>query len=164
MALRHALLAEFKSEADSTRKMLERVPFEKGDFQPHPKSMTLERLATHVAEIPNWAVVTMTTPELDFAKGYTPNKPANKEELMKLYEDCSSKAIEVLSNMTEEQLDEMWSLRNGEQIYFTMPKKVVLRGFVFNHLVHHRAQLGMYLRLLDVPVPGMYGPTADEPM
>lgn len=156
------LLEELKKELASTRKLLAIVPFEKADWKPHEKSMTLGRLATHVAEIPNWLAVTLTTSELDFSKGYNQNKPSNNTELMKLFEDCSAKAMEVMKNTREEELYENWTMRNGDHIYFTRMKALVLRDFVFSHLAHHRAQLGVYLRLLDIPIPGIYGPSADD--
>jgi len=162
MAIKNALIPEWENEMKSTRKMLERVPFEKADWKPHAKSMSLGRLAIHVAEIPNWLTVTLETNELDFAKGYTQNKPANKEELLKLFDECAAKSTEVLKNATDENFISNWTMRNGDKIYFTMPKTAVARNFAFNHLYHHRGQLSVYLRLLEVPVPGMYGPTADE--
>ena len=142
--------------------MLERVPFEKADWKPHPKSMSLERLATHVAEIPHWLTDAITTDELDFAKGFVKNKVADKEQLLKLFDDSASRAMEELKKVSDETFLEKWSLRNGDHIYFTMPKIIVARNLAMNHLYHHRAQLSVYLRLLDVPVPGMYGPSADD--
>jgi len=162
MALKDALLPEWENEIKSTRKMLERVPFEKSEWKPHPKSMTLGRLATHVAEIPNWLTVTIETNELDFAKGYAQNKPTNKEELLKLFDDYADQSIKILKNATDEDFKSNWTMRNGEHIYFTLPKATVARNFAFNHLYHHRGQLSVYLRLLEVPIPGMYGPSADE--
>lgn len=162
MAIKDMLLPEWENEINITRRMLERVPFEKADWKPHEKSFTLGRLATHVAEISGWLTMTLTTSELDFAKGGTPNKPASKEELMQLFETEAAKATAILQEATDENFQSNWTLRNGEAIYFTLPKKVVVRNWVFNHIVHHRAQLSVYLRLLDVPVPGVYGPSADE--
>ena len=106
--------------------------------------------------------VTLTTDELDFAKGYTKNKADTRDELLKLFDDYSARAMEVLKNASDETFLSNWTMRNGDHIYFTMPKVVVARNFAMNHLYHHRAQLSVYLRLLDVPVPGMYGPSADE--
>lgn len=156
------LLPEWENEINITRRMLERVPFEKADWKPHEKSFTLGRLATHVAEISGWLTMTLTTSELDFAKGGTPHKPASKEELMQLFETEAAKASAILHEATDENFQSNWTLRNGEIIYFTLPKTVVVRNWVLSHIVHHRAQLSVYLRLLNVPVPGVYGPSADE--
>ncbi len=163
MPIRDALIPEYEMELKNTRKMLERVPMEKADWKPHEKSMSLGRLAIHVAEIPNWMTVTLTTDELDFAKGYTKTKADTKEELLKVFDDYAAIAMEDLKKATDETFLGNWTMRNGDHIYFTMPKVVVARSFAMNHLYHHRAQLSVYLRLLDIPVPGMYGPTADEP-
>lgn len=161
--LNQSLIPEFKHEAASTRKMLERVPFEKADWKPHQKSFSLGRLATHVAEIPHWMTVTLTTNELDFAKGeYKAFTPASKEELMEIFESSYQEALSSLEGATDAAMMEKWSLKNGDHVIFTMPRIATLRSFVMNHLIHHRAQLSVYLRLLDVPVPGMYGPSADE--
>src|SRR4051812_43021325 len=158
-----ALIAELKMESANTRKILERVPTDKNDWKPHAKSMSLGRLATHVAEIPEWITKTMTADELDFAKEpYKAHIATSPEELVSILDKHVNKAIEVLEGCTDEDFNKMWSLRNGENIFFTLPKKVVLRTFALSHNYHHRAQLGVYLRLLDVAVPGMYGPTADE--
>ncbi len=162
MPIRDALIPEYEMELKNTRKMLERVPMEKADWKPHEKSMTLGRLATHVAEIPDWMTNTFITDELDFAKGFTSNKVATTDELLKLFDDCSTRAMKELKNATDEIFLSNWTLRNGDHIYFTMPKAVVARNFAMNHLYHHRAQLSVYLRLLDVAIPGMYGPSADE--
>ena len=162
MPIRDALIPEYEMELKNTRKMLDRVPFEKADWKPHEKSMTLGRLATHIAEIPYWLTNAITESELDFAKGFPKNKPTTKEELMKLFDDCSSKAMEELRKVPDETFLSNWTMRNGDHVYFTMSKVIVARNFAMNHLYHHRGQLSVYLRLLDVPVPGMYGPSADD--
>lgn len=164
MSLIQALAAEMRAEAQQTRKLLERVPDGQFDWKPHTKSMSLGQLAGHIAEIPNWTYVTLVQDELDFAKGdYSPVRPTNRADLLAYFDDCMEKALEVLAKTDEEVLTAPWTMRNGDQVYFTMPKKVVIRTWVMNHLVHHRGQLTVFLRLLDVPIPGMYGPTADEP-
>ncbi|HNP53750.1 MAG TPA: DinB family protein [Ferruginibacter sp.] len=155
------LQQEWNQELAITQKMLNAIP-ENFDWKPHEKSMSLGRLATHVAEIPEWMAVTLDTDVLDFAKGYTPNKPATKAEVLALFDKMSKKSVESLSNLTEAKMDETWTMRNGDVVYFTLPKAVVMRQFVFSHIVHHRAQLGVYLRILGIPVPGTYGPSADE--
>lgn len=163
MASIKELLEEFRLEAASTRKILERVPDGKNDWAPHEKSMKLGRLATHVAEIPGWIYVTVSTDVLDFAAGdYKPNIHANNDERLKFFDEQVAKSIKILENTKDEDLEKTWTMRNGETVYFTVPKKVALRTWVFNHQVHHRAQLGVYLRLLNIPLPGIYGPSADD--
>ena len=163
MSYNQGLIAELKMEAASTRKMLERVPVEKNDWKPHDKSMKLGRLATHVAELPGWITTTMTTDELDFAKiDYKPVIAATNEELLAKLDENVNKAIASLENANDADFEKMWTLRNGEKVFFSMPKKVVLRTVAYSHHYHHRGQLSVYLRLLDIPIPGMYGPSADE--
>lgn len=165
MPLNKAFLDELEKEARPTRKMLELVPLDKADWAPHKKSMPLGRLATHIAELTNWTSVTLDNSELDFAKtDYKPNVAASTADLIAIFEDNLSKAENSLKKADDKVFSEDWTLRNGEQIYFTMPKADVLRSVCFNHLVHHRGQLSVYLRLLDIPLPGVYGPTADEAM
>ena len=165
MALNHALLQEVEQEFASTRKMLQKIPEEHFGWKPHEKSYTLGRLASHVAELTGWVSFILTTNELDFAKGdYKPVNAPTSAELMELFEDNFTKSKEALQKASDDALMQKWKFRNGEQIYFDLPKIAVLRSFAMNHIIHHRAQLSVYLRLLDIPVPGMYGPTADEPM
>lgn len=157
------LLAELKSEAAATRKILERVPIEKSDWKPHDKSMVLGKLAMHVAEIPGWVAMTLLTDELDFAKfDYKLRPAASMEELLAKHDEMVDQAVSVLENFNDDHYSKPWTMRTGEAIHYTMPKNAVVRRFAFSHLFHHRAQLGVYLRLLDVAIPGMYGPTADE--
>lgn len=163
MASIKELLEEFKQEAASTRKILERVPDDKTDWAPHEKSMKLGRLATHVAEIPGWTYVTVSTDVLDFAANdYKPVIHATNAERLKFFDEQVAKSIEILEKTRDEDLEKNWTMRNGDTVYFTVPKKVALRTWVFNHQFHHRAQLGVYLRMLDIPLPGIYGPSADE--
>jgi uncharacterized damage-inducible protein DinB len=163
MNQKETFLSEFVAEAAKTRKMLERVPFDHATWKPHEKSSTLAALAQHVANLPLWVSITLLQDELDFAKPMERSKPVESlEELLAFADQRHAAAKAVLEATTEEILDSDWTMRNGEQIFFTKPKKDVLREFVLNHTVHHRGQLSVYLRLLDVPVPGMYGPTADE--
>jgi uncharacterized damage-inducible protein DinB len=165
MGINEAFIAELKNEAAKTRKILERVPVDKADWRPHPKSYALGRLATHIAEIPGWAAVTLDEDELDFAKiDYKPTELKSTGQLLKILDDNVAKAMKSLENAPDSRFFENWTLRTGDQIYFTLPKAAVLRSFAYSHWIHHRAQLSVYLRLLDIPVPGMYGPTADEPM
>lgn len=156
-------LAELQHEAATTRKLLERLPAEKFGWQPHEKSMTTSRLATHISDMFNWISVTLTTDELDFAgQDMTPFEPKTTEELLGHFDKYVAEATEVLNNTKDETFFENWTLKNGEVEYFTMPKIAVLRSFCFNHIIHHRGQLSVYLRLNDIPVPEIYGPSADE--
>ena len=165
MALKDALIAELKSESSLTKKMLERVPLDKKDWKPHEKSMSLGRLATHVAEIPHWASRIITIDDFDFlAQGFSSHVASSSEELLTIFNDKLTKAIADLETMEDASFDKEWIVRRGEQVFYKLKKKVAMRGWAFNHLVHHRGQLSVYLRLLDVPVPGMYGPSADEKM
>lgn len=163
MPLNEALIAELQMEAASTRKMLERVPEESGSWKPHEKSMTLGRLSQHLAEIPMWVSVTVDQDELDFAKEkYEAKESTTNELLLRTFDENLANAIECLKNASDEKLIGNWTMRSGETVYFSMPKISVLRGFVLSHLIHHRGQLSVYLRMLDVPLPQVYGPTADE--
>ena len=163
MPQKDAFIAELKQEAVNTRKMLERVPEDKFLWKPHDKSMTIGRLASHIAEIPVWVNRTLSANEFDFATASTVrNTYENRAALLKVFDEKQAEAIAALQNATDEMLDAAYSVRRGEQVMFTMPRKILLRNFAFNHLIHHRGQLSVNLRLLDVPVPGMYGPSADE--
>jgi len=156
------LLKEMEHEASTTRKMLERVPQDKYDWQPHEKSMTVTKLATHLAELPGWVKMTFETSELDFAKGdYKPVTINDNEGLMHYFEKSYAEGKNSLSSATEEDLARPWTLRNGDTILQTYTKAEVVR-MAFCQIVHHRAQLGVYLRLLNIPIPGSYGPSADE--
>lgn len=156
------ILKELEAEAHTTRKMLARVPNDKYDWQPHPKSMTVQKLATHIAELPSWVSMTLTTSELDFAANpYDQQNITKTSDLLDYFERNLTEGKAHLLKATEEQLFASWTLRNGAQIYSTSPKHEVIR-MTYNQITHHRAQLGVFLRLLDVPIPGSYGPTADE--
>lgn len=157
------LLAELKQEAATTRKILAVVPHDKSDWKPHEKSMSLGQLASHVAELPSWIAPTLLYDTLDFAVNkYIPFAPASNDDLLAFFDKNVIDAEQCLTNYSDDRFNEMWTMRNGEVIYFTAPKGGVLRSFCFNHLVHHRAQLGVYLRLLNIALPGSYGPSADE--
>lgn len=163
MKLQEILLAELKHEAIATRKILSLVPLDQYDYKPHDKSMTLGRLATHVAEIIGWWKECLILDVLDFSAGdFTPKVLKSTDELLALFDDLMAKAEKILTEVDEAEFEKMWTMRNGEQIYFTMPKAQVVRTWCLNHLYHHRAQLGVYLRLLNIPVPGSYGPSADD--
>lgn len=165
MGIKAALIAELKHESSLTKKMLERVPLDKKDWKPHEKSMSLGRLATHVAEIPHWISRIITIDDFDFlAQGFSSHVASSQEELLKIFNDKLSKAIADLESTDDESFDKTWTVRRGEQVIYQLKKKVAIRSWGFSHLVHHRGQLSVYLRLLDVAVPGMYGPSADEKM
>ena len=158
-----AFIAELEHEAATARKCIERVPADKFDWKPHEKSMSFGRLASHVAEMFGWTPSTLEHSELDFSKmDYTPFEPKTSEELVEFFDKNVDEALVTLRNMVDERFMETWTMRNGEQVYFTMPKVAVMRSFVMNHIIHHRGQLSVYLRLNDIPVPSIYGPSADE--
>ncbi|MEM7103829.1 MAG: DinB family protein [Bacteroidota bacterium] len=163
MTQAEAFWAELQQEAKATKAILESVPADKADWKPHEKSMSLGRLAAHVGEIPGWFKETLLQDELDFAtSAYKPFKASTQEELLAHFEKNMEAAREVLSGYPDEKMAEPWTMRHGENIFFTLPKGVVARTWCLNHLYHHRAQLGVYLRLLDVPVPSTYGGSADS--
>lgn len=162
MTLNQALLAEFKMEAESTRKLLELVPFDKAEYKPHEKSMSLIRLAVHVTEIQGWWKECLLQDELDFAKGdFRPKVYANNAELLALHDKLVAQTEQILTDTPESEFEKPWTMRSGENIFFTLPKKVVVRTWCMNHLFHHRGQLTVYLRLLNVPLPATYGTSAD---
>lgn len=153
---------ELALEAETTRKMLSRIPDDKYDWQPHPKSMTIKQLATHIAELPSWITMGLTTDELDFsANPYNPKDINNTTELMQHLEESVASGMEALNKASEEDLLPNWTLRDGDQVYAVYTKYEVIRHSL-SQLIHHRAQLGVYLRLLNIPIPGSYGPSADE--
>ena len=163
MSHNKGLIAELKMEAAATRKMLEHVPTDKNDWKPHEKSMKLGNLAAHVADLPVWIVFTMNADELDLSKmDYKPNIATSTADLLANLDTKVDQAMAALEKASDEDFDKMWTLRNGEHVIFSMPKKVVIRSMALSHHYHHRGQLSVYLRLLDVHVPGMYGPSADE--
>lgn len=156
------MLPEFDHEMANTRKTLERIPEDKFDWKPHEKSFTLHQLAGHLAEIPQWTGVTVNMDVFDMDEGYERVIPETKDEILAHFDKKVAEARAVLEGASAEDLSATWSMKSGGEITFSMPKAAVLRSFIFNHNVHHRAQLGVYLRLLDVPVPAIYGPSADE--
>lgn len=165
MAITDALLPEFDHEMGTTRRLFERVPAADFPWAPHAKSYTLGQLVTHIANIPNWARLTCETSEFDAAAAgdaVRPAVPGTVAELLKRFDGNVAAARARLVEQTDASLAAPWTLKQGAHPIFTMPKSAVLRGFVLNHLVHHRGQLTVYLRLRDVPLPSVYGPTADE--
>ncbi|HWW74364.1 MAG TPA: DinB family protein [Pyrinomonadaceae bacterium] len=163
MSICESLAAELRQEAKTTRRILERVPEGSFDWKPHEKSMTLGRLAGHVAELPSLVAPALTQDELNFASGaYKPFAPTSTAELLEKFDSTVNAAVELLSGQTDERMNDQWRLASGDQTLFTGPRVVALRALALNHVVHHRGQLSVYLRLLNVPVPSIYGPSADE--
>jgi uncharacterized damage-inducible protein DinB len=153
---------QLKEEVASTRKMLQIIPDDKYDWQPHQKSMTIRRLATHIAELPGWIPMAIHTDVLDFAVAdYKPTPINNTKDLLVIFEDNVKNAFDTLSKTSDEYLQNSWTMRNGKEVYFTITKEDVIR-MAISQMIHHRAQMGVFLRLLDIPIPGPYGPSADE--
>ena len=152
---------QFIEEGATTRKMLSRIPNDQFEYKPHEKSMDMKRLAVHLADLPGWIHMTMTTDELDFAKGYEQPQINNSADLMAYFEKRYNEGLASLVPKNETALDKPWTLRNGATIYSTDPKIDIIR-MSLSQQIHHRAQLGVYLRLLNIPIPGSYGPSADE--
>jgi uncharacterized damage-inducible protein DinB len=157
-----ALLPEFDHEMTTTRKLLERVPDDKFEWQPHPKSMSLGRLSTHLATLPWWGEVTLNQTEIDVAGSAQAAQAASRKELLETFDKNVAKARAILVSKSDAEMMVPWSLKRGGQTIFSMPRVAVWRSFVVNHIIHHRGQLSVFLRLNDVPVPSIYGPSADE--
>jgi uncharacterized damage-inducible protein DinB len=156
------LYADFPSEHASTRRMLERFPAGRGDWRPHEKSRTLAQLATHVASILNTGTLVLHADGLDILTR-APQQPLDTASALLAHFDAGVAAFDAaLAASSFERLDQSWTMRRGDVVLISAPRRVLLRRLTMNHLVHHRAQLGVYYRLLDVPVPGVYGPSADE--
>jgi uncharacterized damage-inducible protein DinB len=166
MTIAESLLPEFDQEMANTRRMLERVPEGKNDWRPHKKSMPLGRIATHLAELPDWVVKAITLDELDIAppggEPFTPTILSTPEEMVALLDKTAADAREHIAKTDDASMMKGWTLKAGGQEAFTMPKIAVIRSFVLNHVIHHRGQLSVYLRLLGQPLPPIYGPSADE--
>jgi uncharacterized damage-inducible protein DinB len=166
MPLKDIFLPEFDMEMDSTRRTLERVPDDRFGWKPHEKCGTLGWMAGHIATLPQWVKMTMERDSLDLApadgSSFTPPKPANRKELLEIFDKSRAEARAALAAGDDATYAQPWALLMGGKQLFSEPRSAVLRRMVFNHLIHHRGQLTMYLRLLDVPVPGLYGPSADE--
>ena len=152
---------QFIEEAATTRKMLARVPDNQYHYKPHERSMVMKSLVSHIADLPGWIHLTLTTEELDFQKAYEQPHISNNKELLNYFEKRYNDGLSALVAENEKVLYDPWTLRNGETIYATNPKIDVLR-MSLSQQIHHRAQLGVYLRLLNIPIPGSYGPSADE--
>lgn len=164
MVLNEALITEIQYESGSTEKVFERIPDDKFDWQPHPKSWTLGQLASHIAEVNSWVSSIIEVAELDFAANsdYKPLNATTKQELLDAHRKNTQEAIEVLKKTDDATLMAIWKMRTGDMIHLEAPRMVALRSTVLNHLYHHRGQLTVYLRMNDAPLPPIYGPTADE--
>ena len=164
MAFKEALLAEFDHEIGSTRRLLERVPDAQLGWKPHDKSYSLGDLSGHIANLTTWMDRILESTELDLASvaDARPSSPASTDDVLKRLDVNAKSARAKLAGQTDASLVAAWTLKNEGREVFTMPRSSVLRSFVFNHLIHHRGQLTVYLRLQNVPLPSLYGPTADE--
>ena len=166
MSIAQSLIPELDAEMAGTRKTLERIPEDKFEWRPHPKSFAMINLATHIANMLGWGTITIKQDSFDYAPpGEEPYQevPAKSvAELLEKFDKGLAEFREALAGASDEELMKNWSLLGGGKVVFTMPRIACLRGMIFNHLVHHRAQLTVYLRMNDVPVPALYGPSADE--
>lgn len=166
MRIADTLLPEWDHEVAVTRRVVERVPDDKLDWKPHAKSWTLRQLATHLVTVPSWLPMIIAQEFIDMAPeggGQTTNTPAeSRDDLVRRFDEQTAAARQALAGADNATMLAPWSLKQAGTPVFTMPRAGVLRGFIFSHMIHHRAQLGVYLRLLDVPVPAMYGPSADD--
>jgi uncharacterized damage-inducible protein DinB len=165
MAIAAALLPEFDHEMANTRKTLERIPEDKWGWKPHEKSMTLGRLTGHLAELPSWAVEAINKEFVDIAPGEHRGQAmvaSSQQQALDAFDKNVVAARAALAGASDEHLLKPWTLRAGEKTILTLPRIAVVRAMVMNHMIHHRAQLGVYLRLNDIAVPAIYGPSADE--
>lgn len=168
MPIAEMILPEFDQEMAGTRRALERVPMDRPDWAPHERSMKLGYLAGHLANLPAWTIMTLKQDSLDVhppgGEPYRSPEHETREDLLTTFDANVAAAREALAETPDEAFGEGWSLLRGGEVMFTMPRLAVLRSFVLNHIIHHRGQLTVYLRLNGVPVPGLYGPSADEPI
>lgn len=163
MAIQTTLITELKHEASNTRKMLERLPEDKLGWKPHEKSKSLGQLAAHIAETPGWINHIMTGTSFDMTRDvFSRVSSTSKEEIIAGFEQVLAQAVAMLEPAGNDEWAKNWAFRSGDHTIFELPRAAAMRTLVMNHLIHHRGQLSVYLRLLNVPVPGMYGPSADE--
>lgn len=163
MSLSSPLIAEIKHTASATRRILERVPNDRLNWKPHEKSMTLGRLASHVAELTQWMKLILEREEFDFAVDkFNRRNVSSADELLAIFDENIKEALTVLETASDDKLNTKWILQKSGNTMFNLPRKIAIRELIMNHIIHHRGQLSVYLRLLDIPVPGMYGQSADE--
>ncbi|RZK50179.1 MAG: damage-inducible protein DinB [Pedobacter sp.] len=162
MSIQQALAIEVERETQNTLRMIEVIPSEKLDYKPHPKSMSLGELASHIVELHGWMGHVLNSNDFNFHTDYVPFKASSSEELSASLKANQQFNETALANFTEENYFSEWTLRAGEHVIAKLPKAGAIRFIVNNHLIHHRGQLSVYLRMLDVPLPGIYGPSADE--
>lgn len=163
MTIIDSLIREFENEARTTRKHFERLPSDKLDWRPHEKSFTAGGLASHIVECISWADSIFTLDEFDFDPAtYKPYQAASADDLLKTFDDKVASCRQVLEGVNEETITQPWRLKMMGQLMFEKPRADVFRDFTLSHVIHHRGQFSVYLRLLNVPVPGSYGPSADE--
>lgn len=166
MTIAQGFLASFDPEMKNTRRMLERVPDDALDFSPHPKSMTMGRLAGHIVEMVEWGATTAAQDSFDIrppdGSTFDAFAPTSVKELLERFDNGVRQTTDAIAAVGDDAMRQQWTLFNGSSVIFAMPRIAVLQTMILSHLVHHRAQLGVYLRLRDIPVPGMYGPSADE--
>lgn len=161
-----ALLPEFDQEMAVTRRLLERAPAQDFDWAPHPKSFTLGQLSTHLTRIPRWGERILTQPDYDLVLGSTPPPPphTSPDAVLEAFDQATNAVRVLITTLSDAELGAPWQLKRKGDVLMTVPRIAAFKSFVLNHIVHHRGQLSVYLRLRDVPVPPMYGPTADEPL
>lgn len=163
MTTAQTIALDFDQEVKSTRKLLERIPLDDQHrgYKPHEKSMPLDRLATHVADLPSWPKYALEMEEFTLPTDFKMHIAGSTAELLEIFDRSVAEGRAAIDKVADSEMDKMWTFRFGDQVVFSSPRPDVLRSFL-NHMVHHRAQLGVYLRLNDIPIPGMYGPSADE--
>lgn len=164
MSIQKALSIEIEREKDNTLRMLKALPNEQFGWKPHEKSMSLGELANHIVELQNWFPLVLNKEVLDFKIDYIPSTLTTKEELIEVLENGFEENKKVIASLSDDNYFSQWTLKAGDFIIAEMPKAGAIRFIITNHLIHHRGQLSVYLRLLNVPVPGIYGPSADEQM
>ncbi len=162
MPIKDTLLPEFDHEMATCRTVIERVPEANFGYKPHEKSMTMGVLASHIADMPSWAAASIAQDSMDMASGFKPFQAASNADLLATFDKNVAAARGAIAGATDDTFMKMWSLKRGDQTLMSMPKIAVVRSFVLNHLIHHRGQLSVYLRLNNVAVPSIYGPSADE--
>jgi uncharacterized damage-inducible protein DinB len=166
MSISEILLPEFDQEMANTRRMLERVPVDKADWKPHEKSMTLGRLAGHIAELPSMGVSVIKTDVFDLTQrmsgGHQPYVARSSDDLLRTFDSNVAEVREAIAGASDQHFNQVWSMQFGGKTLVSGPRMPMIRSIFINHIIHHRAQLGVYLRLNDIPLPGLYGPSADE--